>query len=533
MKKNINILPIVFIINTQLLILNCSAQMDSFISKFQHLTSQQLFDTGKNYFYNNIFDTAMICYNMIINTVAKENDVEHQKRVAFALNHQALIHSNIGNNLKAYELYLNAIQICETFHFPEIESKIYNNIGNLYYDFNKCDIAKSYYLKALNLCTDSIDIARQLTNLGNIELKNENFDSTLHYLNRSQEIWERINYDKGSITFHNMASVYQKKKQYDLAFYFFRLAIDCSLSSHIHRETALNYLGISNLFLELKQTDSAIYYVNLSKDIAQVHNFIKPLADCYLTLSKIEKLKKNYKSSLEFFQQYAHVKDSWLGTKNFGDINQMQRFYEVTKTNKQIEKLAKEKQERERTIYYQKIFWFITLGVLFLVSIFLLSINLQKRRLKIAYKTLFNKNRGIIALQKQHELEKYNKSMLTIDMQDELLEKILTIFEDNAIIYDPEFSLERLAELVNSNRTYVSQVINAGVKKNFNVLLNGYRIREAQRLFSEFDMSKFTIESVALQVGFKSPSAFRRIFKEITGVSPTFYLHELMQEIKK
>jgi len=60
----------------------------------------------------------------------------------------------------------------------------------------------------------------------------------------------------------------------------------------------------------------------------------------------------------------------------------------------------------------------------------------QKRRLDIAYKALFEKNIEIIEYQKQSSetyQEKYRKSALTHDMQDELLDVILSIMESPAI----------------------------------------------------------------------------------------------------
>jgi len=110
------------------------------------------------------------------------------------------------------------------------------------------------------------------------------------------------------------------------------------------------------------------------------------------------------------------------------------------------------------------------------------------------------------------------------------LHKILTLMEDSSIFCAPDFSVDKLAELVQSNQKYISQVINNVLKKNFRSFLNSYRIREAQLIFSEPDVKRYTIESVALRVGFKSRNAFREAFKEITGVSPNFYLNSMQEQ---
>ena len=102
--------------------------------------------------------------------------------------------------------------------------------------------------------------------------------------------------------------------------------------------------------------------------------------------------------------------------------------------------------------------------------------------------------------------------------------------EDTSIVCDPEFSIDKLAELSKSNQKYVSQVINDTLKKNFRTFLGTYRIQEAQRLLADFDATKYTIDSIALKVGYKSPNSFRDAFKEITGVSPSFYLKSIQDK---
>jgi AraC-like DNA-binding protein len=268
----------------------------------------------------------------------------------------------------------------------------------------------------------------------------------------------------------------------------------------------------------------------LSSTIAKKSNFLNILAKNYLTLSKIEESKGHIQNAFEYYKKYANLKDSIFNTKNFGDINQLQRLYEVSKTNQQIEQLAIEQQIKEHTIHYQKVIQFITLSVLLLAIIILLYIAFQKRMLNTAYKTLFKKNLEIIDLLNsvENQPKKYEKSTLTDNLQNELLKRILTIMEDTSIICDTEFTMDRLSELAQSNPTYVSQVINSTLQKNFRSLLNSYRIREAQRLFSESE-AIYTIEFVAAQVGFKSQNAFRKAFKEVTGMNPNFYVKEILE----
>ena len=98
---------------------------------------------------------------------------------------------------------------------------------------------------------------------------------------------------------------------------------------------------------------------------------------------------------------------------------------------------------------------------------------------------------------------------------------------DTETICDDKFSLDILADLVGINHAYVSQTINECLNKNFRTLLNEYRIREAQRLFSTPEAKKYTIEFIVRKVGFKSKTTFISAFKDVTGVSPYYYFKSL------
>ncbi len=71
---------------------------------------------------------------------------------------------------------------------------------------------------------------------------------------------------------------------------------------------------------------------------------------------------------------------------------------------------------------------------------------------------------------------------------------------------------------------YVSQVINESTNKNFNTLLNEYRIREACKRLTDFDTyGQMTNETIAEGLGYKSRSHFIRTFKKMTGLTPSQY----------
>ncbi len=115
-------------------------------------------------------------------------------------------------------------------------------------------------------------------------------------------------------------------------------------------------------------------------------------------------------------------------------------------------------------------------------------------------------------------------SSITSEALDELEAKIRQVILHSSAIFDPDFSLVQLTEIVGSNSRYVSQCINERFGCNFRTLVNKARIREAMRRFDDCrTYGDYSIEGVAESVGFRSRSSFSIWFKRFTGLAAAEY----------
>ncbi|MCL2413201.1 MAG: AraC family transcriptional regulator, partial [Bacteroidales bacterium] len=468
----------------------------------------------------------------LISIASKSSDRELQKKMVEAYSQSAGIYYFVCDYRTAYELLIRALLLCEKIDYSAFKPRIYNNIGNIYFRFGKMDLAKFYYQKALSLSPDSTPKMIILNNLGLVELAIGNSDRAILYLNKSLQ----INMQLGSNFLHTIlsgiASYYRANEQYDSAFYYLRRSLFEAQKHNKTESIAMSLYHLGSLFFEINNSDSALYYINLSNKISIENNFLGILATNHLVLSKIEESKGRYKTSLRHHQKYTKLKDSVFNAERFGEISQLRRLYEISKVNQQIEELVIQHQIKQEIIHYQRIIQGVLLLVLISAGVIIAFIFLQKRKLNIAYKTLFEKSLETLNSPKAgSKKNEKSDSLQNSNIQNDLLDKILAVMEDAPTICDPEFSIEKLAVLTQSNYTSVSQVINSSLKKNFRTFLNSYRIREAQRLLSEPDIAKYTIETVSFIVGFKSRNVFYSAFKEVTGISPGFYLKS-MQRMK-
>lgn len=95
---------------------------------------------------------------------------------------------------------------------------------------------------------------------------------------------------------------------------------------------------------------------------------------------------------------------------------------------------------------------------------------------------------------------------------------------------DKSLSLEKLAAMLDSNRTYVSNTVNQMAGCSFFQYLDSYRIKEASRVLSDPELSAdVSLKALADDVGYSSPQVFHKAFKKETGVTPGFYRAEALK----
>jgi AraC-like DNA-binding protein len=88
---------------------------------------------------------------------------------------------------------------------------------------------------------------------------------------------------------------------------------------------------------------------------------------------------------------------------------------------------------------------------------------------------------------------------------------------------DPDFSLQDLSDRLDRPRNQLSQVINGSFGMNFYDYVNGFRVKEVQRLLADPAFAERKILSIALDAGFASKNTFNAVFKKSVGLTPSRY----------
>ncbi len=182
---------------------------------------------------------------------------------------------------------------------------------------------------------------------------------------------------------------------------------------------------------------------------------------------------------------------------------------------------------------------FVVLCLLLLAAIAVIVVR-SNRRLRTAHRLLIEKNAELSKSdQRQHDMLEQYASLLTGQQAEKqaattggpaeqqktlLLKRIVAVIDDPAYTSRPDFGLVQLADAVQSNTTYVSQLINENFQKNFKTLLNERRIRlAAEYLANSEKYGNLTIQAIYEEVGYRNSTSFVRAFKRVYGMVPSDY----------
>lgn len=106
-------------------------------------------------------------------------------------------------------------------------------------------------------------------------------------------------------------------------------------------------------------------------------------------------------------------------------------------------------------------------------------------------------------------------------------QKIETLILEEQLYQNPQLTLLHVAQKLDTNQTLVSKMVNQGFKKNFNDLINEYRVDAVMALLKKGEHRKQTLFGISIDCGFNSKTSFNRSFKKHTGMSPKAYVEQL------
>jgi len=358
-------------------------------------------------------------------------------------------------------------------------------------------------------------------NLGILSDKQGDLNKASEYYNKSIDlIIHSKNYHGLYLGYVNLGIVYKKQKDITKAMDAYNKALDYAFRSDNKVDVAVVYVNLGQMYLLKNNVEKANSYFQKAYDVSVLIKSYRLQRKSLYGLYKCADAKGDKTQALDYYIQYAEIKDLLFNETMANQITEMETKYKLVEKESEKQLLIKENQLIQKRFTYLTIFSLIVLTLSSLVFY-------QKKNIKTKNKKLLQKNITELQVNKE-EISNKNKLPIEEDLYYELVAVINTLFEKEKIYLNSDINLLLLSEKANSNKNYLSKVLNHHYGKSFTNIINEYRINEAQNLLIKQN-KKYTIDSIGKQVGFKSKSVFYKSFKGITGLTPNEYIKTLGQ----
>ncbi len=121
--------------------------------------------------------------------------------------------------------------------------------------------------------------------------------------------------------------------------------------------------------------------------------------------------------------------------------------------------------------------------------------------------------------------DRIRKTSLTDENSRQIYNELLSKMESLRLYADPQLNRETLAELLSTNRTYLTSIIKEHSGMSLPQFINSFRIRKAIEMLSSVKSDQIAdiLKDLWQQVGFLSQPTFRRAFREYVGMNPSEY----------
>ena len=282
-------------------------------------------------------------------------------------------------------------------------------------------------------------------------------------------------------------------------------------------------------FNQLKQSDSAIFYLQKAIVLNSYSGNKERYAQQYKMLSDIFQQTGNYQAAMVYLDSSYYYYNDFVTYTNKEKLAQLRNESDYYIHKARINELVI---NNKQTILQNKKLKNILAAISLILILTAGAIIINRKKMR----KIFNQNNRKTETETNkadfnNNDEKTHPSK-TIKDEQEILKKFRELFFDKELFTNPDLNLKELADLLNTNTSYLSAIINKHFKCNLKSLINHCRINKVLEMMTMEEFKHFSMDGLASEAGFKSRTGFYTAFKSITGVTPTIYMENLNVTIK-
>lgn len=360
-------------------------------------------------------------------------------------------------------------------------------------------------------------------NLGTYLLKEGDFRQASMLFERADSIAHQAQM-KGEYSFLDSfrAEIFVRLKQYDQAEKYFQKALLYNEYT-VPRDRWYARVSYANFLNSRYRYREALALFEEAEKISVGH---QPYAqEYYAYMQKAEALEAlgDYARALKAYKEYSRLFTEAISAEKEREIANLEVRYKIAEQQNVNSRQAMELMRKKRDFtLVLSICILLLLGLVAFVIFHIRRLRYSRRMAEINLKAASSERQLRLQLAetlKQQELRRQSGSEHLQDTFDRLYMQLNRIMEEQHVYRDSSLTLEKLASILSTNRTYLSKAIKLKTGMSYSSYISELRLSEAILLLSS-SQSTDIAKSVATAVGFYNQSTFYRLFKQKTGLSP-------------
>ena len=315
---------------------------------------------------------------------------------------------------------------------------------------------------------------------------------------------------------------------------YYLMALD-HIDEKVVTAAVMTYLSYGTYLNDRGEYARAIPVLRQGIELSERSNNAVHRYKLYLRISEAETALGRYREALDYFKSYHSQADSIFNVERERSINELRVRYDAERQENMLRKSEID------LIRQQRRFQLLLLLLLFAVGISTVVYILYRRKDKM-YKQIVRQQYEFLKKEKKAaqpamrpprpttpQTEKHTPDRDDHAVRDaELFARIEYLMQTEGVYRQNDLTIERLAERLDTNRTYISRAINQQAGKTFSSYVNSYRIDEAVRRLSDVD-DDTPLKALAQTLGYNHLQTFYTSFQSAIGMPPSKYREKLLK----
>lgn len=315
---------------------------------------------------------------------------------------------------------------------------------------------------------------------------------------------------------------------------YYLMALD-HIDEKVVTAAVMTYLSYGTYLNDRGEYARAIPVLRQGIELSERSNNAVHRYKLYLRISEAETALGRYREALDYFKNYHSQADSIFNVERERSINELRVKYDAERQENML------RRSEIDLIRQQRKFQLLLLLLLFVIGISAVVYILYRRKDKM-YKQIVRQQYEFLKKEKKAaqpampppgptspQAEKPSPDRDDHAVRDaELFARIEYLMQTEGVYRQNDLTIERLAERLDTNRTYISRAINQQAGKTFSSYVNSYRIDEAVRRLSDVD-DDTPLKALAQMLGYNHLQTFYTSFQSAIGMPPSKYREKLLK----